>query len=306
MAIKTYYYKVSGNAAVELPFLLAIGAAPSVDLPSLDNPFVAITLDDSHKTDLDTAMADLGLAFVAEGVGKERSVAFADSPYTPGEELILLVDATGGPVVIALPPLATYAISPRQLKVIKTDGTGNAVTLDPSGAELINGVATYAITSQYGSAEIISGPVQWHLLISPSAPAPLPNLTVTTTDALAAGDIVAYDALAPSQTVLADPDISLTPDRYNAKGIAVAAALAGAATTIYSIPGQRVPVRFAAVPLAASNGRRVYLSTTPGQASLVAPGSGFALVQVGILVGADGITATPDVVFEFNVIAIIA
>jgi hypothetical protein len=46
--------------------------------------------------------------------------------------------------------------------------------------------------------------------------------------------------------------------------------------------------------------------TTPGKATLVAPGSANALVQVGILVGADGITTSPDVVFEFNVISLIA
>jgi hypothetical protein len=312
MAIKTYYYKVGGEVSSALDVLLASGAAPTVSLPSTDNPFIAVTVDDSNKVDLDEAMADIGFEFVAEAVGKERSIAFADSPYTPGQELVILADATAGPIVIDLPALATYAVSIRQLKVIKTDGTGNTVTIDPFGGELINGVASFVLSSQYDSAEIISGPAQWHVLVSPSAPSPPPNLTVTTTDALTAGDIVAYDSNSPSQTVLADPDTSLSPSRYDAKGIATAAALAGSVTTIYSIPGQRVPVNFVDAlgfpvsPAAADNGKRVFLSTTPGKATLVAPGSANALVQVGILVGADGITTSPDVVFEFNVISLIA
>jgi hypothetical protein len=306
VAIKTYYYKVNGDAAVRLPPLLLAGASPIVSVPSTDNPFLAVTLDEIHKTDLDDAMADLGFEFVAETVGKERSIAFPDSPYTPGQELVILADATAGPIIIDLPALATYAVSIRQLKVVKTDGTGNTVTLDPFGGELINGVGSFSLTSQYDSAEIISGPTQWHLLVSPSAPSPPPNLSVTAGEALVAGDIVAYDNSSPSEVVLADRDPSLSPTKYDAKGIATAAAAAGAATTIYSIPGQRVPVRFTAAPAAADNGKRVYLSATAGQATLVAPGSTAALVQVGILVGADGATTTPDVVFEFNVIAIVS
>jgi hypothetical protein len=169
MAIKTYYYKVGGEVSSALDVLLASGAAPTVSLPSTDNPFIAVTVDDSNKVDLDEAMADIGFEFVAEAVGKERSIAFADSPYTPGQELVILADATAGPIVIDLPALATYAVSIRQLKVIKTDGTGNTVTIDPFGGELINGVASFVLSSQYDSAEIISGPAQWHVLVSPSA-----------------------------------------------------------------------------------------------------------------------------------------
>jgi hypothetical protein len=313
MAIRTYYYKVGGSVGTALDVLLTSGAAPTVSLPSTDNPFVAVTVDDSHKEDLDDAMANEGFEFVAEAVGKEQLITAADSPYTPGQELIILADASAGPITIDLPALSTYAVSIRQFKVIKTDGTGNAVTVDPSGGELINGVATFSLTGQYASAEIVSGPTQWHVLISPSAPAPPPNLTVTTTDALTAGDIVAYDNNAPAQTVLADPDVTLSPTRYDAKGIATAAAAAGSVTTIYSIPGQKVPVNFvdgagvATAPAGGDNGKRAYLSSvTAGKATLVAPGSGNAVVEVGILVGADGITTTPDVVFEFNVVALIA
>jgi len=308
MAIKTYYYKASGNASIALPALLAIGAAPVVTLPTLDNPFLAVTVDSSHKADLDAAMSDLGFAFVAEGVGKEKSITNADSPYTPGEELILLVDATAGPVSVTVPALATFAIATRQIKVVKTDVSVNAVTFVPNGVELVNGLASYSLANQYESAEFVSGPVQWHLLIQPAAGAIAPSLPVTTTSALLAGDLVAFDNIVPSQTLLADPDISLVPVRYDARGVAVALAGAGTPTRVYTVPGQRVPVRFNVAPGLADNGKRVYLSSIAGKATLTPPvpppGSTYALVQVGILVGANG-TTTPDVLFQFNIISII-
>jgi hypothetical protein len=133
-----------------------------------------------------------------------------------------------------------------------------------------------------------------------------PTLGVTTSVNLALGDVVALDNSAPSELVLADPSTGLSPDRYNAKGIASAAALAGTTANIYSIPGQQVPVRFTSAPAAASNGSRVYLSTTAGAATLTPPGTGNAVVLLGILVGADGVTLTPDVLTDFSVIAIIS
>ena len=306
MALATYYYKTSGNAVAKLPSLLAVGASPTLALPALDSPFLAVTVDSSHKPDLDAAMEDLGFAFVAEGVGKEKLITAIDSPYTPGEELLILADASLGPVLVIPPPLATFVTTVRQLKVVKTDGTANPVTFDPTGGELVNGTPSYSLSAQYAALEVFSGPSEWHLLLQPSAPAPVSGLPVTTTDALLPGNIVAFDSLNPSRTVLADPSLLLVPSRYDAKGIAITPAPAGTPTVIHAIPGQRVPVRFTGVPPALANGSRVYLSTIPGQATLIPPGSGNAIVQVGILVGANGITLTPDVVFQFGIIALIS
>lgn len=306
MAIKTYYYKPT--TPTELSALLASGASPVSVAPTTDNPFLAVTVDDANKSDLDDAMDALGFEFVAEGTtslaGKVRLITVADSPYTPGEELLILADASGGAVTIDLPSLASLTPNDRQLKVQKSDGTANAVILDAT-PDTINGVATFSLSDQYDAAEVVGSDLfsTWSLLLQPSTSS---GLVVTTSVVLVAGNIVSYDTSAPSELVLTDPDTSLSPVRYDAKGVATAAALAGTSTTIFSIPGQRVPMLFSAAPAAASNGSRVFQSTTPGEASLVAPGSGNALVQLGILVGADGATTTPDVVFEFNVTALIA
>jgi len=65
MAIKTYLYRASGIRAVDLTPLLAVGASPTVGAP-LPDALIPITIDDSHKEDLDDAMASFGYAFVAE------------------------------------------------------------------------------------------------------------------------------------------------------------------------------------------------------------------------------------------------
>ena len=61
---------------------------------------------------------------------------------------------------------------------------------------------------------------------------------------------------------------------------------------------------FSVPPLAGDNGKRVYLSTTAGEATLTAPGSGNAVVLVGFLKGADGVTTTPDVLLQFEIVAL--
>lgn len=56
------------------------------------------------------------------------------------------------PAVAALPPGRRYVI-------INT--AANAVTIDPAGAETINGAATLAVTASTGRAEIISTGTAW-------------------------------------------------------------------------------------------------------------------------------------------------
>jgi hypothetical protein len=130
------------------------------------------------------------------------------------------------------------------------------------------------------------------------------TLNVTAGVNLAAGQAVVFDTTA-NTVILADPDAALVPIQWEVRGIATAAVLAGAATTIYSIEGQRVPVLFQVAPAAASNGSVVYLDTTAGFATLSVPPAGNAVVKLGTLTGADGVSVTPDVVIDFDVVAVI-
>lgn len=57
----------------------------------------------------------------------------------------LQVDATAGAITITLPT----PNGNRRRRVIKTDGSANAVTLSAGGTILINGATTFALATQY-------------------------------------------------------------------------------------------------------------------------------------------------------------
>jgi predicted ribosome quality control (RQC) complex YloA/Tae2 family protein len=77
----------------------------------------------------------------------------------PRHGSLILVDATAGPVTIALAPASKQR--DRTVTFKKIDATANAVTIDPDGAELIDGVATMALAAQWDTLTIASGGAQW-------------------------------------------------------------------------------------------------------------------------------------------------
>lgn len=74
----------------------------------------------------------------------------------------VLVDATGGAVVLTLP--AAASASRRTFIAKKIDATANAMTLDGNGAETIDGAATKATTTQWVSFSVYSNGTAWFLV----------------------------------------------------------------------------------------------------------------------------------------------
>lgn len=73
-----------------------------------------------------------------------------------------LCDATAAPVVVNLPLAASAKY--RRITVKKIDASANAVTLDGSGAETIEGAATLATTTQYKAYTVQSDGTTWWIL----------------------------------------------------------------------------------------------------------------------------------------------
>lgn len=74
----------------------------------------------------------------------------------------LTMDATGGARTVNLPS-ASSAI--RRLYVIKKiDASGNAVTVDANGGDLIDGAGTYALPAQWDAVTLQSDGTNWHVL----------------------------------------------------------------------------------------------------------------------------------------------
>lgn len=80
-----------------------------------------------------------------------NTTAAADSRY--------LVDCSGGPVTITLPPAATSTLG--EIVIKKFDATANAVTIDGNGAETIDGSATLVMSTAYEWARLISTGGTW-------------------------------------------------------------------------------------------------------------------------------------------------
>ena len=69
------------------------------------------------------------------------------------------VDASAAAVTITL-PLASQHVS-RVYSIKKIDASANAVTITPSGADTIDGAATYSLAAQWDSVTLVSDGSQW-------------------------------------------------------------------------------------------------------------------------------------------------
>ncbi|MCW2405035.1 hypothetical protein M2336_001664 [Sphingobium sp. B1D7B] len=78
----------------------------------------------------------------------------ADTDY------LVQVDATSGPVVISLPT----ASPGRQMVIKKIDASGNVVTVEADGADLIDGAASLSISTQWQSYTLMGVSGGWAIL----------------------------------------------------------------------------------------------------------------------------------------------
>lgn len=83
-------------------------------------------------------------------------------------DTVILCDATSAAITVNLPTLASSYDSGSGtglvLLVQKSDASGNAVTLDASGSETINGATTLALAARYDTALIVAGPSEWTIM----------------------------------------------------------------------------------------------------------------------------------------------
>lgn len=91
-----------------------------------------------------------------------KVVSTNSSSYTAGNETIILANASGAGITIALPVASTC--TDRVYTVKKTDSSVNTVTLDPNGSELIEGVATKILGTLFETVTIISDGTAWWII----------------------------------------------------------------------------------------------------------------------------------------------
>lgn len=81
---------------------------------------------------------------------------------TAASESTQLANAASGAIVVNLPAAASAAGQVFNIK--KIDSSANTVTIDPNGAETIDGAATSVLTAQYQSLQIQSNGSAWYIL----------------------------------------------------------------------------------------------------------------------------------------------
>jgi len=92
--------------------------------------------------------------------GAYRSVT-ATGNVVSGDYLIV-ADAAGGAITMTLPPAA---LVPGRIYTFKRINSGaNAVVIDPSGAETIDGAATYTLSAQWNSVTIMNNGIAWFII----------------------------------------------------------------------------------------------------------------------------------------------
>ena len=77
-------------------------------------------------------------------------------------DYLILADATAGAVTVNLPSAASSRGA--ALVVKKIDASANAVTIDASGAETIDGATTQALAAQYDAVTLVCDATQWWLV----------------------------------------------------------------------------------------------------------------------------------------------
>lgn len=87
--------------------------------------------------------------------GGMRSVA-ANTTLTADDAGVVLVDASGAARTITLPAAASMNARPIPLRIVKTDGSANAVTIQRAGSDTIEGATSIALTTQWSSAALRS------------------------------------------------------------------------------------------------------------------------------------------------------
>lgn len=107
-------------------------------------------------TNVQDAITQVEALAVAPSGYTPTVVTFAQSPYMPLiSDTVLLVDTTGGAVVIAMPLSATRLTATGYLPLVVKDDKGssavNAISVTCAGAELIDGLTAYPIDAPYTS-----------------------------------------------------------------------------------------------------------------------------------------------------------
>lgn len=108
------------------------------------------------------ASVTFGNAFVSV-VGFATGITTQSSTFTTTAAMhTILLNATGGAFTANL--ITASNLTGRRYILKKIDASANAITVDPNGAQTIDGAATFSLTTQYQTVRIQSDGSNWHII----------------------------------------------------------------------------------------------------------------------------------------------
>ena len=116
----------------------------------------------ANATDVLTRADGDGRYIIGGGAVSANIRQVTSSPTLAADDHTLLCDATGGAITVALPSAASSA--KRILTIKKVDAGINAVTIDPNGAELIDGAASLSLLTQWQAIMIQCDGAAWFVI----------------------------------------------------------------------------------------------------------------------------------------------
>ncbi len=283
--VGSIYFRDAGNAGTAGTAYLKTGAADA------DWRLIALgdgTLQGSYENGNTIVTAAADGDFDVSGTEAISLDAGAASNFTvDGADLTLSTTTSGAVNVTAV---GNAAISSSADATISAQNVSMTLNADAANAfNISDGAIDYLqVDTQAASPAVVAAQV---LDITASGA----GVELTAGAILAQGNILTLDA--SGEAILADSDTGTTLDGL-CIGVALGAVAAAATARVCTVPGSLVPMLFGSAPAGASNGSPVFLSATPGEATLTPPTTtGNVVFIVGILQGADGVSATPNVLY---------
>ena len=120
---------------------------------------VLLTADGGTNNAQLSVKGDHGVSTTGAWYDKTTEVA-VDITLNETNRLVTL-DAALVPIGVALPALA--GVLGCRYGIKKIDSSANAITINPNGAETIDGAATATLAAQYDSISISAGATEWHI-----------------------------------------------------------------------------------------------------------------------------------------------
>lgn len=99
--------------------------------------------------------------FPSGGLFFSSYVTVTTTPYpVTATDQCIDVDPTATNIVIDLPAASAGL---RWLRIARSTGGANTVTIDAAGADTINGAGTYLLPIQYQTVDLVSNGVSWRI-----------------------------------------------------------------------------------------------------------------------------------------------